>query len=60
MTPGIKSTEFLGLAILGGMVLADGTQYVNIEGETLRWFGAIVGAYIGGRSWVKASNEKKE
>ena len=54
MTPGKKSTEFWMLVAFMLMVVANGTEYVNVPAETIRFVGGMVGVYIGGRSWVKA------
>ncbi len=54
MTPGRQSTEFWMLVAFMLMVLADGTEYINVPAETIRFVGGLVGVYVGGRSWVKA------
>jgi len=54
MTPGKQSTEFWALIGLGVMVLANGFEVITIPWEQIQWYGGIVAAYIGGRSWVKA------
>ena len=54
MTPGNKSTEFWMLVAFMLTVLANGTEYVNVPDETIRFVGGMVGVYVGGRSWVKA------
>ncbi len=54
MTPGKQSTEFWALIGLGVLILANGFEVITIPWEQIQWYGGIVAAYIGGRSWVKA------
>ncbi len=54
MNPGKKSTEFWALIGLGVLILANGFEVITIPWEQVQWYGGIVAAYIGGRSWVKA------
>ncbi len=54
MTPGKQSTEFWALIGLGLLILANGFDAVTLPWEQVQWYGGIVAAYIGGRSWVKA------
>ena len=54
MTPGKSSTEFWMLVAFMLTVLANGTEYVNVDDETIRFVGGMVAIYCGGRSWVKA------
>ena len=54
MNPGKKSTEFWMLVAFMIMVVANGTEYVSVPEETIRFVGGMVGVYVGGRSWVKA------
>jgi hypothetical protein len=55
---GIKTTEFLALVMLGLVLVANGSQHVNIDSETLNIFIAAVMAYIGQRGWVKTTAKK--
>lgn len=54
MKPGRQSTEFWALIGLGFLILANGFEAVTLPWEQVQWYGGIVAAYIGGRSWVKA------
>ncbi len=54
MTSGKQSTEFWALIGLGVLILANGFEAVTLPWEQVQWYGGIVAAYIGGRSWVKA------
>ncbi len=54
MTPGRRSTEFWSLIGLGVLILANGFEAITLPWEQVQWYGGIVAAYIGGRSWVKA------
>ena len=53
--PGIQSTEFLALMLLGITIIANGTAFVNIDGNTMNIFIGAVMAYIGQRGWVKTA-----
>lgn len=57
--PGITSTEFLALVLLGLVLVANGTSHINIDSESLNIFIAAVMAYIGQRGWVKTTADKK-
>ena len=54
MTPGKKATEFFALIGIGVLILANGFELITIPWVQIQWYGGIVAAYIGGRSWVKA------
>ncbi len=54
MTPGKQATEFWALIGIGIMILANGFDFITVPWEQVQWYGGIVAAYIGGRSWVKA------
>ena len=56
MTPGRRSTEFWSLIGLGVLILANGFEAITLPWEQVQWYGGIVAAYIGGRSWVKAKS----
>lgn len=60
MTPGIKTTEFLALLLLGAVIVLNGTRYVSIDTATLNTFIAAVVAYIGQRGWVKTAAAKTQ
>ena len=54
-SPGAKSTEFWALVLLAVLVVANGTEYVNIPTDQFMWFGGGVMSYIGARAWNKNS-----
>ena len=60
MTPGKTSTEFYALIAAIVMVMANGSQYINIPTDQLQWAFGLIAAYIGSRTVVKAANAKKE
>ena len=58
MNPGKSSTEFFVFLALAALTVANGTEYVNIDSETMRWFLGFGATYIGSRTAVKWSNKK--
>ena len=58
MNPGKKSSEFWLIIASGLMMLANGTEYVNVPWETLQWFIGLTGVYSGGRHLVKREDVK--
>lgn len=56
--PGIQSTEFLALILLGATVVANGTAFVNIEPNTMNIFIGAVMSYIAQRGYVKSTASK--
>lgn len=58
MSPGKKSTEFFALMLYAVVLLANGTEYVNVPWDQLTVFGGMVAAYGGFRSWVKSTETK--
>lgn len=59
MAAGKQTTEFWLVLAYGLMVLANGTDFINVPGDQMTVLAGIFATYTGGRSWVKAS-EKKE
>lgn len=66
MKPGIKTTEFwliifgFLLVVLGGLTAEQNLISFKLDLELAKWWLGGVLAYIGGRSWVKSTNGKKE
>jgi len=60
MKPGKSSSELWLIIATGAMLLANGTDFINVPWETLETFAMISGVYAGGRSWVKTNDKKKE
>ena len=58
MTSGMRSSELKLIVAVGLMMLANGTQYVNVPWETFQWFTALSGVYAGGRQFVKRESAK--
>jgi len=58
MTPGKKSSEFWLIIACGVMLLANGSEYINVPWETLQWFIGLTGVYAGGRQFVKREDAK--
>lgn len=58
MKAGWKSTEFLMMVLFAVVMMANGTQYVNVDASTLNWFGGMVALYAGGRTGVKVVDRK--
>lgn len=56
--PGKQSSEFFALVLLAAVIVANGTEYVNIDNTTLNTFIASIVAYIGQRGWVKTTTAK--
>lgn len=54
MKAGKQSTEFWALIGIGVLILANGSQWIDIPWEQIQWYGGIAATYIAGRSWVKA------
>ena len=50
---GVKTTEFFVLVMISVMLIANGSAYIAIHEETLRWFIGACMAYIGQRGYVK-------
>ncbi|MGI9507142.1 MAG: hypothetical protein ACR2RE_29220 [Geminicoccaceae bacterium] len=59
MTPGKKTTEFWALLFYGAVILVNGTEYVSSSADEMQVFGGVVGAYVLGRSYVKAKTNGK-
>ena len=53
MNAGRKSSELWLVVACGVMLLANGTEYVNVPWETMQWYIGLTGVYAGGRSVVK-------
>ena len=60
MTPGIKSSELKLIVFCGLMMLANGTEYVNVPWETFEWFIGLPGIYTVGRHVVKREDVKSK
>ena len=58
MTPGKNSTEFWLIIACGVMLLANGSEYVNVPWTTLQWFFGLTGLYTGARQIVKREDVK--
>ena len=58
MTPGIKSSELKLIVFCGLMMLANGTEYVNVPWEPFEWFIGLPGVYTVARGFVKREDIK--
>jgi len=56
--PGKKTTELWAVIMYAILLIANGTQHVNIPWGEVKWLGLAVIGYGGGRSIVKAMNGK--
>ena len=57
MSIGKKTTEFWLIVATAVTMLVNGSDYVNVDPDTMRWFLGLVGVYTGGRSFVKGKKE---
>ena len=55
MKPGLLTSEFLLVVIVGAIYLANGTSFVNVPWSQLEWLSGLAGAYVLGRSLPKAA-----
>ena len=53
MKPGKSSSEFHLIVASMILMIANGTEYVNIPWETVQWYLGAISVYAGGRQWVK-------
>ena len=59
MITGKRKTEFLALLSFWLLILANGTDFINISDGQVVAYGAIVSGYIGVRSYAKARNGER-
>lgn len=51
--PGVKTTEFWGVCLFVITIVANGTSFINIPDEHITLLLALIGAYGGGRFFLK-------
>lgn len=56
MKTGRQSSEFLLVLALGGIMLANGTEFIDVPWDQFKWYAGTVVAYVGARSYVKKGN----